>query len=238
MIAYYPYYIEPARYVVENFVAPTLNLHSEDNCIDFFAGGSCPETYGIFQALQNIFYDNADITIFDEENGWFPYQKTTWSLCSEIFAEQDVRSYTFAHRRCRIGKDFADDLDFVGRLKKTKIFFLQNYLSHMSDKPESVEKFLNWFSAVTKQTTSAAFFILIDLNYNSVATVFRRLVDENFLQTNSLKKIAAHIPDDGEPLTIRHGDTLQSLRDNIFDDNDGLKQKKNTNFYFVVLQKI
>lgn len=109
----------------------------------------------------------------------------------------------------------------------------------MPDTPEAVENFLEWF-AERVRCSVGDYFTFIDLNYNSTATVFRRLINEDFLEANHLEKIAAHIPDDGEPLIIRHGDTTQALRDNIFTDTfeggGSLIQKKRTNFYFVVLR--
>ena len=219
MIAYYPYYIEPARYVVENFVAPQISQR-EIIKVDFFASGPCPELLGTVAALKKMERCiKVYVQTYDPQPGWFPYQQMTFKLAEKLLK-------VFAP---------AEILDHAEGRIVTDIFFLQNYLSHMPC--QNTDKFLKDFSAVAAQTNSKTFFVFVDLKYDSTTMVFRRLLDENFLRANGLEKIAANIPDYGEPLIICYGDTTQTLRDNIFTDEDGLIQKKNTRFYFVALKK-
>lgn len=220
MIAYYPYYIEPARYVVENFVAPQISPRELIKA-DFFASGPCPELLGTVAALKKMERCiQVDVQTYDLQPNWFPYQQMTFKLAEKLLkvsAPAVILAYT------------------EGRIE-TDIFFMQNYLSHMPC--QNTDKFLKDFSAVAARTNSKTFFVFVDLKYDSTTMVFRRLVDENFLRTNGLEKIDAHIPDYGEPFMIRYGDTTQALRDNIFTGDDGFKQKKCTRFYFVALKKI
>lgn len=236
MISYYPYYIEPARYVMSNFVVPArYDLQLQ---LNFFACGPCPELYGALLALHDKACANRlSVKTYDAKFEWIYHQRMmTADLCKEILP---IENWTF-----RENFFVGDSTDFYRTIipfDPRKIFFLQNYLSHMPDTPEAVEKFLKWFLVLSRvHMLDIPIFVFIDLNYNSTATVFRRLTDESFLEANHLYKIAAHIPDDGEPLTIRHGDTTQSLRDNIFTDTfesgGGLVQKKRTNFYYVFLE--
>lgn len=220
MIAYYPYFIAPARYVVENFVAPQISQRELIKA-DFFASGPCPELLGTVAALKKMERCiQVDVQTYDPQPGWFPYQQMTFKLAEKLL-KVSAPAVILAHAEGRI---------------ETDIFFMQNYLSHMPC--QNADKFIEDFSAVAARTNSKTFFVFVDLNYGSTAMVFRRLVDENFLRTNGLEKIAAHIPDYGEPFMIRYGDTTQALRDNIFTDDDGLIQKKCTRFYFVALKKI
>ena len=242
MLAYYPYYIEPARYVVENFVAPNFDYAFYELELNFFACGPCPELYGTLLALRDKnFHGKVCVNTYDAEWLWIAYQDyITYFLCKEILP---IEHWTF-YPNFFVGDSLSFPkyiVDFNGHYTQRRIFFLQNYLSHMPDTPKAVEKFLSWFQKLLHYGDRRDCFVFIDLNYNSTATVFRRLVDEEFLAKNDLYKVAAHIPDDGEPLTIRHGDTIKALRDNIFTDTfesgSGLIQKKRTNFYFVVLKK-
>lgn len=220
MIAYYPYYIEPARYVVENFVAPQISQR-EIIKADFFASGSCPELLGTVVALKKMERCiQVSVQTYDSVSEWFPYQRMTFKL-AEKFLKVSAPAVIFANAEGRI---------------ETNIFFLQNYLSHLPCR--DADRFIEYFSAVAARTNSETFFAFVDLKYDSTAIVFRGLVEENFLRANGLKKIAAHIPDYGEPLIICYGDTTQALRENIFTGGDGLIQKKNTKFYFVALKKI
>ena len=111
MIAYYPYYIEPARYIMKNFVMSALydtvwdeyededdtffGYDTRDNWRDvcgyyltnlgFFACGPCPELLGVVAALkENNFCDKVSVTTFDLEQGWFSYQRITRKFCEEI----------------------------------------------------------------------------------------------------------------------------------------------------------
>lgn len=117
------------------------------------------------------------------------------------------------------------------------IFFMQNYLSHLSPTSDNLNKFLRWFSAWASVAKDGTLFAFVDLNYGSTATIFDRLGDENFLEANGLGIIDAHVPAFGDPLTIHHCDTRLAINNNIFTGEDGLIQKKRTNFYFLVLQK-
>ena len=139
MIAYYPYYIEPARYVVENFVVPMFNEPE----LHFFACGPCPELYGTLLALRDKnFRGKIFVNTYDVESEWSLY--CTYNLCEEILPIE----YWGFQSNFFVG----DSLSFAERIRDfdilypdEKIFFLQNYLSHMPDTPEAVEKFLSWF---------------------------------------------------------------------------------------------
>ena len=122
-------------------------------------------------------------------------------------------------------------------LRDTNLFFMQNYLSHLPDTPQNVNNFLNWFSTLARMAKPQSFFVFVDLNYNSTSTVFSKLVNAGFLESNGLKKIAAHIPTDGEPYEFHHQGSTQAISDNIFTGEFGLLPKFLTKFYFVVLQK-
>ena len=103
-------------------------------------------------------------------------------------------------------------------MRKANIFFLQNYLSHLSPTNENINKFLSWFSRWVVEAKRAACFAFVDLNYGSTAKIF-------------------YPPADGEPLTIHHGGTTPALLKNIFTGEKYLWHRWLTNFYFIVLQK-
>ena len=228
MIAYYPYYIEPARYVAEFYLKQ--NLPPSKGNWAFFAGGPCPELFGVAQALSSP----PHVITLDLEQNWFPYQKITCALCREN------ESFRSRLRSC-YGFDIGGSLPRADRshddLRKANIFFLQNYLSHLSPTNENINKFLSWFSRWVVEAKRAACFAFVDLNYGSTAKIFYRLGNENFLRVHGLKKIAAHTPADGEPLTIHHGGTTPALLKNIFTGEKYLWHRWLTNFYFIVLQK-
>ena len=87
MIAYCPYYIEPARYVMENLI------DSYGDCsyglgLNFFACGPCPELYGTLLALRDKnFRGKVFINTYDAEKDWIRYQLffVTRNLREEFF---------------------------------------------------------------------------------------------------------------------------------------------------------
>ena len=87
MLAYYPYYVEPACRVVRDYVIPALQERQAFYPVlnlAFFAGGPCPEMYGTLKALRGAqLHDRTAITILDWECGWESEQQISWQLCQE-----------------------------------------------------------------------------------------------------------------------------------------------------------
>ena len=228
MISYYPYFIAPASYVAETCLKK--NLPPSKGNWAFFAGGPCPELFGISQILP----PPLSVITLDLEKEWFPHQQMTKNFCKAIL--------NFKRRlRAHFGFNIGDSLPPASRsrveLRNANIFFMQNYLSHLSPTDENVNKFLAWFSAWVGEAKDGACFAFIDLNYGSTNAVFNRLGEKNFLRQNGLKIIDAHIPAFGNPLEIHHTDTAQVLNEKIFTGEDGLHKRFLTKFYFVVLKK-
>ena len=82
MLAYYPYYVEPACRVVRDYVIPALQERQVFYPVlnlAFFAGGPCPEMYGTLKALRGAqLHDRTAITILDWECGWESEQQISW----------------------------------------------------------------------------------------------------------------------------------------------------------------
>ena len=97
MIAYYPYYIEPARQLVSSQVVVALRAQREHYPVlrlAYFAAGPCPELYGTMQAVcQTDLYERAEVTVLDAEAGWRPQQELTWQLCQQAGAVTAADTY-------------------------------------------------------------------------------------------------------------------------------------------------
>ena len=158
----------------------------------------------------------------------------TLKFCEEFLA---VKSGLTFYRGFNIGDTLPSRSNCREDVSDANIFFMQNYLSHLSPTADNINKFMRWFFAWTAVAKDGALFAFVDLNYGSTATVFDLLGDENFLRTNDLKIIDAHIPTLGDPLTIHHEETTAAINDNIFTGEYGLQKRFLTKFYFVVLQK-
>lgn len=243
MISYYPYYFEPAHRIVEKIIMPQLS-YKEKIFIDCFAGGPCPEVYGAIKAISKLpNVEKVDVASYDIEQGWSNYRNITFNLCRKLV---NKLTWLFVY-----GFDITATADSLLRLNagstklcerwknKTDIFLLQNYLSHINENDQEVNNFLKWFVNLANCMKIGSFFVFVDLNYNSVKQIFKIFSDKNFLLENELEIIESHLPfNDKEPLCITHENTIESLRENIFIGGENLIQKKNTKFYYIVLQKI
>lgn len=169
------------------------------------------------------------------EEDWFPYQKLTRKFCKD---DLSFKSGLQSYYGFNIGGSLPSGSKCCEDVSNANIFFMQNYLSHLSPTPDNIKNFLRWFSAWVSVTKAGTLFAFIDLNYGSTTAVFDRLGDENFLTANGLGIVDAHIPAFGDPLEIHHGDTTGAIGENIFTGEYGLYKRFLTKFYFVVLQKI
>lgn len=229
MIAYYPYFIAPAAYVATTCLKPNISK-SEGNWA-FFASGPCPELIGV---AQSITPPPQRVITLDLEEDWFPYQKLTRKFCEESFS---FKSGLQSYYGFNIGGHLPNGNNCREDVSNANIFFMQNYLSHLSPTPDNINNFLRWFSEWSSVTKAGTLFAFIDLNYGSTEAVFDRLGDENFLEANGLGIVDAHIPAFGAPLEIHHSDTTAAIGENIFTGEYGLIKKFLTKFYFVVLQR-
>ncbi len=256
MIAYYPYYISAAYELIKEKWFPRIANRGWKIKLDCLAGGPCPEIYGTVKALaESGKCKGVDVATYDLEKEWSPYQKITCKLCVESFSTDNfnIENWLFVNK-FNISET-ADSLKNYSRYtskgktislterwnKQTDIFLLQNYLSHIEYTQQAVNNFLEWLKNMADIMKSGAYFIIIDLNYDSTRAVLENLTaGSDFLQSINLKHISSCTF--GEPLKITHGNTLKILREKIFignyGDNSGLIPKKYTKYYYVILQKI
>lgn len=102
MLAYYPYYVEPACRVVRDYVVPALQERQAFYPVlnlAFFAGGPCPEMYGTLKALRGAqLHEKTAVTILDWECGWNPSSRSAGSFAKKTalsaVATKDVSSTT------------------------------------------------------------------------------------------------------------------------------------------------
>lgn len=246
MISYYPYYFEPVHRIVEEIIMPKL-IYKEKIFIDCFAGGPCPEVYGAIKAIsKSVSIEKVDVVSYDLEQGWARYRNITNDLCRQLVKELTwlfVYNFDITATADSLLRLNAGSIKLCERWKnQTDIFLLQNYLSHIDENDQEVNNFLKWFVNLANCMKTGAFFLCVDLNYISAKKVFMNFSDQNFLKMNNLRIFNSWLPINGEELKIRHGDTLDVIKDKIFigqiRDGSDLVQKKNTKFYYVVLQKI
>ena len=234
MIAYYPYYIEPIRRIIRKHIIPHFD-NVGNVCVDCFAGGPCPEILGLLQAYSDVYYISFDVCVYDSEAEWESYQNMTKRLCNEIKLGRETVNWKFM-RNFDILKTI-NLIDFFSYRwqHKTDIFLLQNYLSHLDYSQADI--FLKWFEKLVSFMKAGAFFVCVDLNYDTPKKILTKMADLNFLLRTGLKVIGMWLPTKGKPLSVKHGNQPKPLRDKIFNGENKLIPKTYTNYYYVVLQK-
>ena len=249
MIAYYLFYIRPADYVTDRFIAPQiseddlpgiLQPHPQGDAqsglhLAYFAGGPCPELYGSLAALKKHGYTKiASVHILDREAGW----KTELGVTNRLVrrnlgvAPQNLLRVsgcnvyqTCDNHHCNLGTHCQSAL-----YQSADVFYMQNFLSHMPRRNEPA--FLSALSQRIDQAKHGAIFAIIDLNYSQVRDVFAQL-------PRLLQGRADIIDTNYDRGTVNFTDDLtpQSLRTRVFTGEDGLKPRRRTSFYYFVFQK-
>ena len=248
MIAYYLFYIRPADYVTDRFIAPQLFEDDLRNIFQpqpqggtqdglnlaYFAGGPCPELYGSLKALKKHGFTNiTSAHVLDRESGWQNEFAVTRNL-----VRQNLRLQDFPIRRvygCDVYRDCAHHCTLGDRCQSAlyqsaDVFYMQNFLSHMPRKNES--SFLDALSQRVSQAKRGALFAIIDLNYSQVRDVFAQLPRllqgrADIIDTNCGRGTVTFMDDLTPP----------ALRARVFTGEDGLKPRRRTSFYYFVFQK-
>lgn len=239
MIAYYPYYIEPARQLVASQVVAALWAQREHYPVlrlAYFAAGPCPELYGTMQALhRTALYDRAEVTVLDAEPGWRPQQELTWRLCQRegLLNTEDIccsvagcdnqRSCDSCTRAVECRHDLYDETD---------VYFMQNYLSHVS--PDEVQLMIGQLRERLIRAKAGAVFVLIDLDYAVVQDVLQsvctQLPSRVFVRSTNVW--------DDAPCAVKYPYPLPSgLKEQVFTGEDGLVPRRWTKYYYAILQK-
>ena len=85
MMAYYPYYVEPMRQVMEDWVLPGMRAYYNDLKLSFFSAGPCPEMVGVLEALKGkVQHRRLGVQVHDLEFGWTDLQELSWHICMKV----------------------------------------------------------------------------------------------------------------------------------------------------------
>lgn len=244
MLAYYPYYVEPAFQIVRHYVIPALRERQAFYPIlnmAFFAGGPCPELYGTLKALKDArLHGRANITILDWESGWQPQQQISWQLCKEDGLVHRGDEGRFIYRcnnlvpctRCPHGGSCRQRIH-----DQADIYFLQNYLSHVER--SATETFLDKMHATLEKAKRGAIFVILDLKYASSRTIMSKLAAR--VQGNGnlpVSVIGTNLCKGGKPVWSRCPYEMPAeVQAKIFRGDDGFVPKRWTKYYYLVLQK-
>lgn len=244
MLAYYPYYVEPACRVVRDYVIPALQERQPFYPVlnlAFFAGGPCPELYGTLKALRGAqFHDRTAVTILDWERGWKSEQRISWQLCKEdgLIHRGDEGKLIYRCdnllpcEQCMHGRTCRQRIH-----EQADVYFLQNYLSHVE--PAEQETFLSKMRATMEQAKPGAVFVIIDLQYAGSKAIMRELANRVQAEWDvPADIIGTNLFSGGAPAWSRCPYEMPAeVQAKIFRGDSGFLPKKWTRYYYLVLQK-
>ena len=244
MLAYYPYYVEPACRVVRDYVIPALQERQVFYPVlnlAFFAGGPCPEMYGTLKALRGAqLHDRTAITILDWECGWESEQQISWQLCQEdglVRCGDEGRLIYCCDNlapceQCMHGRTCRKRIH-----EQADVYFLQNYLSHVE--PAEQETFLDKMRATVEQAKPGAVFVIIDLQYAGSKAIMRELANRVQAEWDvPAEVVGTNLFTSGAPSWSRCPYEMPAeVQAKIFRGDSGFMPKKWTRYYDLVLQK-
>lgn len=231
MLAYYPYYIQPAMKIFSEIILkePKIAAARELN-LSFMAGGPCSEAIGVTEALQrNGKKCPVNITILDRELGWKDQHGLTQRLCQYYQPEARITGFIGCNilQSCQTCPNAAQCRSKV--FDTTNVYFLQNYLSHLPYR--DIGLFLERFTEKIRLAKPGSVFAIIDLNYLQSRTVLQKLLGTqlpvSLLGTNINQGINTAI----HPFP----DSLWQKK--IFLPQDDLWPKCKVNYYYLVFRR-
>ena len=231
MLAYYPYYIQPAMKIFSEIILkePKIAAANELN-LSFMAGGPCSEAIGVTEALQrNGKKCPVNITILDRELGWKDQHSLTQHLCQYYQPEANITGFIGCNilQSCQTCPNAEQCRSKV--FDTTNVYFPQNYLSHLPYR--DIGLFLERFAEKIRLAKPGSVFAIIDLNYLQSRTVLQKL-----LETQLPVKLLGTNINQGINIAI-HPWPDDLWKEKIFLDQPGLWPKRRVNYYYLVFRR-
>lgn len=232
MLAYYPNYMNLAYELTKAYIIDDLiNVNSRKIKMVFFAAGPAPEVSGVLKVLNDLEYNKRlEVNILDLEKGWEDERKATSIIIKKM---SNLKISTLKHLSgCDLTVDcksacnnwiYCEKNIFQGNL-----YFMNNCINHMSEEVKFIEKLKIKISNLKQ----GAIFVITDLDYINVKNVLNKLnnkCDEivEVISTNIDSKISV------SRLNIQLPEKMEKY---IF-NSEGLRAKKNTKYYYIILKR-
>lgn len=229
MLCYYPNYSKIIYELMDKYIYNLVKNKSENFLsITFLAAGPGAEIFGFIKYLSDKNYKKTlRIIATDYEEGWKDERKLTFKLIKNItnLSINKIKNVVKCNLtlNCKLSCNLWNSCNKT--VYKSDLIFMQNLLNHIGGNKEFYYNLQNKINLLKK----GALFIIVDLDYNISKSIIKRLCEEK-----SVKVIGTNIYGDIEKSTI----TLEEnhiINKKIFRDN--LIRKKNSRYYYAILQK-
>lgn len=235
LIAYYPYYIEPLYHVLhqlpDDFAKTLFNYPKLRAC--FLGAGPAPEALGWLSFLHETCPDVTSVTayLFDlHVDGWRTGQEITrYHLKEQYWPGKEL--ILIPHACDMLGVDFINSQWADRAIKIAHLYVMQNSINEYIGKEK---EFIRNFERLFEATQPGALFVIIDLDFEPIKNLIR--LTERHITRRNLGEVIIPVKDIRE--TVTSSIVLpQILKEELFLDEDGLRAKRHTHFYFSVLMR-
>lgn len=232
MLCYYIHYINPSYQITKNYLLSYLSAQNRKKySISYFGAGPAPEAYGSLKAFSELgFNARLEINILDLEMDWLNEREITFQLINEL--EKIKLSPINSISGCDLKLDCRRNCISFQECKETvlnsDILFMQNTINHLGND----QFFIEGLKQKIYDLKDDSFFVIIDLDYSVVKDTINQIIDYS---SKFAKLIASNINKAASESFIEEP-VPPELTKTIFTGESGLILKKNTRYYYAVIQ--
>lgn len=227
MLAYFPFYIEPIYYSLENDIEQISSSSEKKITISILGGGPLPELIGIVKLIDEKRNDiqNIHVKVFDKYESWVAeIENCTLPLLSNYYDR------SFSQERMDV--DLINlEAGVINDIIGSDIIILQNVINDIS--PVSYDLLKASLISIWKNMKKGSYFVVIDLNFNEVRQFMENLQSE-------FDNIGGEIISPLNTYPIEHRPNIpfcSHLEKLLFLNQSGLIHRRKVNYYRFVMKK-
>jgi len=227
MLAYFPFYIEPIYYTLENFYKQIFLQEKNKLTISILGGGPLPELLGVAKLIDEKRNDIQVISvkIFDKHESWkAEFENCTQPLIPNYFKQK------VSYERFEVDLSNIED-NIIDEIVSTDIVILQNTINDIALNKYNLLR--NSLLKIWNSLSSNNLFIIIDLNFNEVWSLMSQIQKD-------LVKLGGEIISGLNKIPIEHRPNIpfcSHLDRLLFSNQEGFRARRKVNYYRFVMKK-
>lgn len=227
MLAYFPFYIEPIYYSLENHVEQIKLNPKNKLTVSILGGGPLPELIGIAKLIEERkgVVQEIIVNVFDKHQNWVAeIESCTQQLLPNYFAGR------ISYNRFEVDLTNLES-SVISNIVDADIIVLQNTINDIS--PSRYGSIRKSLLKIWDSLKISTLFVVLDLNFNEVRD-FMRLLQNKFI------KLGGRVVSQLNTIPIEHRPNIpfcSHLERRLFSSQSGLISRRKVNYYrFVVLK--
>lgn len=226
MLAYFPFYIEPIYYTLENFINDFETKEKGKIIISILGGGALPELIGMSKLIDERRNDieEIEVKVFDKFQNWnAEIENCTKKLIPSYFSGEIFINLQNADL---VSLNDAE----IASISNSDIVVLQNTINDLN--PNNYHLLKNMLASVWDNFERNSLMVIIDLNFNEVKNFMQSLQNE-FERNGIVISPLNQFPIEHQP-NIPFCFHLERI---LFSNQTGLMPRRRVNYYRFVMKK-